>query len=122
MKLLHTIFAATLIACFAACFSAHAASPQKASQKIYIESNHVTLGEKVILIATSGGTFSIKTLRSDERGLYFFRNDILITKESAPTEKRVWQCPCCGKVFSTNGELIAHSRETGHREGACTRR
>lgn len=122
MKLFHTVFAATLLACSAVCFSAHAGAPQKMSQKIYVESKNITLGEKGILITTSGGTFSIKTLRTDEKGIYFLRNDIRISTESTPKEKRIWKCPCCGQIFETNGELIAHSRETGHREGACTRR
>jgi hypothetical protein len=51
------------------------ATPKKACKKIYVNSNQIKASKDGILIQTARKMFRIKCLRSDEKGIYFFKKD-----------------------------------------------
>jgi len=79
-------------------------------QRVYVDSQAVKVVQEGILISTDKGLVRVKTLRSDEKGIYVFEKELEMT-EKWPTSA-LFRCPYrnCTKRFLTYRALEDHLR------------
>jgi hypothetical protein len=111
---LSKLFLSSLIAMSA--FSGLDAKPQKDSKpiKLYVDPSEVQVSQEGIALKTENGTLNIKTLRSDEDGLYVFEKDFSMAAK--PCRPQAYKCPICrpSKYFCSSWALQAHMRKGKH--------
>jgi hypothetical protein len=111
---LSKLFLSALVAMSA--FGGLYAKPQKDSKpiKLYVDPSEVQVSQDGIALKTENGTLNIKTLRSDENGLYMFEKDFsMVAKPSRP---QAYKCPICrpSKYFCSIWARQEHIRRGKH--------
>ena len=77
-------------------------------KKVYIDKSAVEFFDAGIKVKMHNEVVMIKSIRVDERGLYFLKSEATMTKGAG----REYSCPGrgCGATFSSSGALASHMR------------
>lgn len=84
---------------FCALGNLSAADSVKHSKKHYLDARNICVSEDGIIVRTKSGKLMIKTLRSDENGLYVFKEDLSAIAKGVHRSPRIITCRC-GNRFS----------------------
>lgn len=106
MKLSRLCLAA-LISTFSCCgLSAGTEKPHQ-DKKLYVDSQAISVTKEGILINTQAGVFSVKVLRSDEKGLFVLERDVSSAAKGWGRQTRRIRCRC-GCEFSSESAYWDH--------------
>lgn len=106
MKLLPFFFTALLILCS----FANAELETHKYKKIYIDQKDIQIAKNGIGVKLEDTFFLVKSLHSDNKGLYILETDSILIKKSK--HKDVYYCPKCGKLMDCTGREARFHRMT----------
>jgi hypothetical protein len=79
----------------------------------YLDEQAISVTKDGIVVETKNGPVRIKTLRSDENGVFIYGNQDL---EKNPVPYKKFHCPFCPRVFYSDAALSRHIvSQHGHR-------
>lgn len=107
MRLVNFCFSALVAVCaFGGLYSETGC--KRHQKKVYIDKGAVEFCDAGIKVKMHNGIVTIKSIRVDERGLYFLKSEATMIKGAS----KEYSCPGrgCGAKFSSGGALASHMR------------
>jgi hypothetical protein len=93
----HFLLGIFFLSCFFSPAILPAANVKSHSKKVYIDTNDLEVGDKVIYIHFDDNIFKTNVLRTDEQGFYVYEDDLMIARGTSSLIDTRWRCPYCFK-------------------------